>query len=366
QRLRQGLVPVYRSMALIQMTPRYVLELCMLGAATTIAAVAFSTEPLTSATATLGLFVVGGFRLLAPLNSVIFGNAQAKAAAPSLAQIISDVRLIDSADGPAFDVSIASPGSDAPRMEEADTRPIEPRIRFDDVSFSYQIGEPVLRNVSFEVAPCESVGLVGSSGAGKSTLVDVLLGLLEPDGGTVSIGGTDLRLVRRRWNRMIGYVPQSIALFDDSVRANVAFGDPPDDAQVWKALRLAQLEEFVLELPAGLDTVVGEAATRLSGGQRQRLGVARALYRGPDVLIFDEATSALDNETEFRLTEVLERLRSVTTTITIAHRLSTVRGCDRVLYLDKGTLVAQGTFAELVAEIPGFARMVKLSSVTPT
>lgn len=380
-RLRVGLVPAYRTMALVQMTPRYVLELCMLGAATTIAAVAFATEPVTTATATLGLFIVGGFRLLAPLNSIIFGNAQAKAAIPSLQQIFHDLETMRSAEGPDFLQELTVKPADAAPVAAVDGGPpasvivaaepedhsdeLKPSIRLDRVCFSYQPGVPVLRDITFRIEPGESVGIVGGTGAGKSTLLDLLLGLLQPDSGRVLIGGRPLTSVRREWNRLIGYVPQSIALFDDTVRANVAFGDAGhvDDERVWEALRKAQLEDDVRRLAEGLDTPVGESATRLSGGQRQRLAVARALYRRPSVLMFDEATSSLDNETEFRLTEVLDNLQG-STTITIAHRLSTVRRCDRVLYLEHGQLVSEGTFSELTAQIPGFARMVELSSLS--
>jgi ATP-binding cassette subfamily C protein len=170
--------------------------------------------------------------------------------------------------------------------------------------------------------------------------------------------------VRRQWQQMVGYVPQSIVLFDDTVRANVALGvprDEVDDEQVTHVLALAQLDHVVRSLRGGLDEVIGEGGVRLSGGQRQRLGVARALYHDPQVLIFDEATSALDNETEFKLTEVLEELRGRVTTLTIAHRLSTVRRCDRLCYLEQGRIVAQGSLEQLYREIPGFARMVELA-----
>jgi ABC-type multidrug transport system fused ATPase/permease subunit len=412
--LRQGLVPAYRAMALVTMTPRYVLELAMVGAAASVAGVAYSTEPVTTATASVGLFVVGGFRILAPLNKIIFGNAQAKSALPSLDQVISDLDTLQSSeiqgvqtelpsdftatrDLPALPTGaaahtnghsnghagsstnghvnghVSADGSTgiAPAVFSplADTSGLlVPRIALEHVYFSYSPEAPVLYDLTFAIEPGESIGLVGGSGAGKSTLVDILLGLLEPDSGDILIGDRRLEEIRRDWNRMIGYVPQSIALFDDTVRANVAFGlrDNIDDREIWRSLQLAQLADVVAALPAGLDTLVGEAGTRLSGGQRQRLGVARALYRRPEVLMFDEATSALDNETEFKLTEVLESIRGSVTTITIAHRLSTVRRCDRVLYLEQGRLVASGTFDELTDSIPGFARLVELSALAAT
>ncbi len=359
--LRRGLISAYRTMALVNTTPRYVLELSMVGAASTIAAVAYSTQSVSSATATLGLFLVGGFRMMAPLNKVIFANAQSRASMPSLDEIIKDLADAEAAPSAsqatvAQDVRPAGPPAIA----------LRPQVTLEGVSFEYLPGTPVLKDLSFSIAPGESIGLVGGSGAGKSTLVDVLLGLLEPTAGTVVVDGRPLADIRRQWQQMIGYVPQSIAMFDDTVEANITFGVPPqsvDPVDVWRALELSQLDEVVRGLPQGLQTVVGEAGTRLSGGQRQRLGVARALFLRPQVLMFDEATSALDNETEFKLTEVLETLRGSITMITIAHRLSTVRRCDRVLYLDHGCLIADGSFSDLANQIPGFARMVELSSL---
>jgi ABC-type multidrug transport system fused ATPase/permease subunit len=239
-------------------------------------------------------------------------------------------------------------------------------VQLPDVTFSSTPATPVLTGLDLEILPGESEGLVGGSGAGKSTLVDILLGVLEPDSGEVLVDGWPLRSVLARWQAMIGYVPQSIALFDDTVAANVALGETREDIdseRLWHALEVAQLDAVVGALPGGVDNVIGESGVQLSGGQRQRLGIARALYHEPQVLVFDEATSALDNETEFKLTEVLETLRGRVTTITIAHRLSTVRRCDRLLYLEAGVLVAQGTFEHLRDEIPGFARLVQLAAV---
>jgi ABC-type multidrug transport system fused ATPase/permease subunit len=389
--LREGLIPSYRSMALVSSTPRYILELAMVGAAATIAAIAYSTESTTSATAALGLFLVGGFRIVSPLNKIIFGNAQAKAAMPGVEQVWGDLAVtasgpeapapsrpadaagrLDPIAGPPTVIEPPAAGPDVARGGASrvggDQHRVGglPRVRLEEVRFSYDPGVPVLDGISFEISPGESVGLVGGTGAGKSTLLDLLLGVLEPDAGRILIDGCPLGDVKRHWQDLIGYVPQTSVIFDDTIRANVAFGQPRDlvsDDQVWDALRQAQFEQEVRTLEQGLDTMVGEAGTRLSGGQRQRLGVARALYGRPHVLLLDEATSALDNETEHRLSQVLEALRGQMTMVTIAHRLSTVRRCDRVLYLEAGRLVAQGSFSELNASIPGFARLVELSSL---
>jgi ATP-binding cassette, subfamily B, bacterial PglK len=356
RRIREQLMPSYRTITLAGLTPRYVLELAMLGAAGVIAFVAFSTESVNAATATIGVFLAGGFRMLAPLNKIIFGISQARAAVPSIDQLAADLRLTESTE-------LANA---LHATQQIEVESLRPRLLLRDVTFSYVPDVPVLRGVGFTVEQGEAIGLVGGSGAGKSTLVDILLGLLDPDSGEVLIDGWPIQSVRRHWQRGIGYVPQSIVLFDATVRANVAFGVPEHavvDEQLWRALELAQLADVIHDLPEGLDDVIGESGVQLSGGQRQRLGVARALYHDPRILMFDEATSALDNETEFKLTEVLESFRGQLTTITIAHRLSTVRRCDRLLYLEHGELRADGTFEELDAAIPGFSRMVALANL---
>jgi ABC-type multidrug transport system fused ATPase/permease subunit len=354
--IRRGLIRPYRTMALLGITPRYVLDLAMVGSAALIAFGAFQTEPVTTATATIGLFLAGGFRMLAPLNKIIFGTSIARGAIPSIDQTREDLDALERQ--PAAPTQVGSVNLEAGQLQ--------PRIALRDVTFSYVPGVPVLNEITLAIESGEAVGLVGGSGAGKSTLVDILLGLSEPDSGDVLVDGWPIALVRRQWQQIIGYVPQSIVLFDDTVRANVAFGVPDDeiaDDQVWEALALAQLADVVRSLTEGLDHMIGEGGVQLSGGQRQRLGVARAVYHDPKVLMFDEATSALDNETEFKLTELLDGLRGRLTTITIAHRLSTVRRCDRLFYLEQGRVIAQGTFAELNAAIPGFARMVELATV---
>jgi ATP-binding cassette, subfamily B, bacterial PglK len=354
--MRRVLIGPYRAVTLSSMTPRYVLELAMMGAAAVIAFVAFSTEPVSAATATVGVFLAGGFRMLAPLNKVIFAISQARASMPSLDQLAEDLQMAK-AEEVAENLQLT---------EEVHPSELRTRLSLRDVTFSYVPGTPVLDHVTFDIEQGEAIGLVGGSGAGKSTLVDLLLGLLEADSGEVLVDGWPIHTVRRQWQSMIGYVPQQIVLFDATVRANVAFGVPEadvDDERVWDVLALAQLTDVVLQLPSQLDGVIGEGGVQLSGGQRQRLGVARALYHEPRILMFDEATSALDNETESKLTEVLESFRGKLTTVTIAHRLSTVRRCDRLLYLEQGKLVANGTFSELEETIPGFSRMVELATL---
>jgi ABC-type multidrug transport system fused ATPase/permease subunit len=215
-----------------------------------------------------------------------------------------------------------------------------------DIDFSYPAAaRPALVGVSLTIRKGETVGLIGPSGSGKSTLVDVLLGMLVPAKGQVTVDGGDIFEDLRRWQDQIGYVPQSIYLTDDTLRRNVAFGiadEEIDDAAVDRALAAAQLQEFVASLPAGKETVVGERGVRLSGGQRQRIGIARALYHDPTVLVLDEATSALDTATEREVMQAVNALHGTKTIIIIAHRLTTVENCDRLYRLEEGRIAAEG------------------------
>lgn len=194
----------------------------------------------------------------------------------------------------------------------------------------------------------------------------VIIGLgAERRGAGALVDGQDIQENLSSWQRKIGYIPQSIYLTDDSVRGNVAFGMDPDeidDEAVWTALEAAQLRDLVESLPGGLDTRVGERGVRLSGGQRQRIGIARALYHRPEVLVMDEATSALDNQTERQFVEALESLQGRHTLVVIAHRLSTVRGCDTLFMLDEGRLVAEGSYDDLVATSAAFRHMAGMEA----
>ncbi len=210
-------------------------------------------------------------------------------------------------------------------------------IRFESVNFGYAPDQPPLfHRFSLEIPRLASVALVGTTGCGKSTLVDLMLGLLKPDAGKITVDGRDIEENLVSWRSLTGYVPQFIYLADGTIRENVAFGIPPeeiDDERVWECLKTAQLDGFAASLPGGLSAEIGERGTRLSGGQRQRIGIARALYRKPEVLILDEATSALDNETERAFVEALNALKGKMTLVMIAHRLSTVEKCDRIIRL---------------------------------
>ena len=224
----------------------------------------------------------------------------------------------------------------------------------DDLCFNKQISinhvfwqyenqkSPVLRDVQLTIQKGESIAFIGASGAGKTTLSDIILGLLQPTRGTVEMDGIDVYTIPMQWAHIVGYVPQSIFLMDDTVRNNIAFGlpnDTIDDKEIWEALEKAQLRDFIEKLPYGLDTIVGERGVKFSGGQRQRIAIARALYNKPEILLLDEATAALDNETEMAVMESIDTLQGQITMIIVAHRLTTIRNCDRIYEIKDGVAV---------------------------
>ena len=215
-------------------------------------------------------------------------------------------------------------------------------IHLENVTYTYpETDHPVLKNVNLHIPKGCSVGIVGITGAGKTTLMDVILGLLSPEEGRVCYGSEDIRKNPTQWHRKIGYIPQNIYMTDDSIRKNVALGVPDeeiDEAAVWRALENAQLADFVRSLKDGLDTVIGELGMRISGGQRQRIGIARALYRDPEILFFDEATSALDNETEQAVMDAIHTLGSSKTMLIVAHRLTTISACDKIFRVENGSV----------------------------
>jgi len=201
---------------------------------------------------------------------------------------------------------------------------------------------------------------VGASGAGKTTLIDVLLGLIPPSAGKVSVDGNDIQSDLSAWQRNLGYIPQSIYIADEPLRNNIAFGVPDNEINnhdVMKAVKSARLSELLNDLPDGLDTIVGENGARLSGGQKQRVGIARALYHQPQVLVMDEATSALDNITEKEVIAAIDNLRGEQTVIMIAHRLTTVKNCDILFLMQDGKIIDSGSYRELAENNKEFRKM---------
>jgi len=242
---------------------------------------------------------------------------------------------------------------------------LENKIDLKDVTFVYPDSKlPAVKNISLSIEKNSAVAFVGESGAGKTTIVDVILGLLEPQKGTIEVDGQNVYECTEQWQKNIGYIPQEIYLLDDTIRRNICFGIPDDqiDKESLKtAIETAQLSELIGQLEKGDRTRVGERGIRLSGGQRQRIGIARALYHNPQVLVMDEATSALDNITEKYVIDAIERLKGEKTIIMIAHRLTTVENCDTIHLMKDARIIASGTFSELQHTSAEFRKMSLMS-----
>ena len=323
---------VSRLNATIKHIPRLWLELLLIsGLGGLVFSMVMLDRSTTEIAATLGLFAVAAFRIAPSINRIT-GSIQSLRYGLPIVNTLNEEFKYES------------------NIEESEEQiqefKFKSEIEFKDLSFTYtDNSEPALKNISLKIKQGQMIGVIGESGAGKSTLVDIILGLLMPNAGKVLVDGKDIKSNLRGWQRDIGYVPQSIFLTDESLRKNIAFGlsnEEIDDQAVDKAIKSAELSDFVNGLEEGIDTMVGERGVRISGGQRQRIGIARALYHNPDVLVLDEATSALDNETETKVMNSVLELHGDKTIIIIAHRLTTIEGCDKLIRLDKGKITEQG------------------------
>jgi ABC-type multidrug transport system fused ATPase/permease subunit len=336
--------------------PKYVLEVIFITGVGLLSLTVVARSTSKDVLGLLALFVAAGFRLLPSLVKMMSSYSQTRTGRVGFNLVVADI--------------LAFPEIRPDQDVEFNPRslPLEHTLGVNGVSFAYGEGMPfVLSDVSFSVAAGESIGVVGASGAGKSTLVDLLLGLHLPDTGSITADGVDITTNMPGWQSKIGLVPQDVYILDDSLMANIAFGIPDEevDQEILKhVIEQAQLTQFVESLPEGIHSKVGERGLRISGGQRQRIGVARSLYSQPSLLILDEATSALDNETELKISETIQALHGSLTMIVVAHRLSTIRNCDRILFLVKGDVRAIGTFDELVQTDPDFANLARLATVS--
>jgi len=325
---------------LLQDVPRATFEIvAVMGVAVLIVASTVSGQRLEDATLVVALFGVVAFRMFPTVNRIIqavqqltFGNVALK--------------------GAVDDLSMPQPISSQRRECASDRFQM---LAVSELRYMYPGTQKLVADIDqFCFRRRESVGIVGESGSGKSTLVDLLIGVLTPLSGSITVNGKNIADDPRYWQDRIGYVPQHVYLMDTTIRRNVAFGLPEkevNDVEVKKALRLANLWEFVQTLPKGLDTEVGERGVRLSGGQRQRLGIARALYGNPEVIVLDEATSALDSETEREIVESLREITNDRTLVVVAHRTSTLAYCSRLIRLENGRIVQDGTYEDVIGSL---------------
>lgn len=342
------------NLSFLSAMPRFVVEAALIGGFLLVGGAAYLADGPEHAFSALALFGVAGFRMVPAVTGFQSVIATTAANIPNAEAVIKDI--------------YAAEGYIA-RSETVGHEPLthEPeRLVLRDVEFSYAgSSTPAVHGIDLDLPMGSSLALVGSSGAGKSTLVDILLGLLVPDSGTIRIDDQPLEDVLGAWRRRVGYVPQDVSLFDASVAQNVAltWTDDVDRDKVRECLARAQLLDVIEEREGGLDARIGDRGMALSGGQRQRLGIARALYSDPLVLVLDEATSALDTQTEAGVARAIAELQGEVTLIAVAHRLSTIRGLDQVCFMADGGIAARGTFEELVRTVPDFAAQAALAGL---
>lgn len=364
QQLRWDAAKVAADGQLMGLIPKWLFESALVVGGFALAAVLFTTKDAAAAVGTLALFLAAASRVMPSLlrlqGATLALRGVAGAAAPTFA-------LAEELDHP-LDYETSPIDAEAIRNTlMSGYRDMIPSVVLHDVTFTYPgAPEPAVDRLSLDVRPGQSIAFVGKSGAGKTTLADIILGVLPPDSGSIEISGMNPGSAISRWPGGISYVPQNVSLANGTVRQNVALGLPEeavDDGLVWEALERAHLSDYLRDQREGLDTYVGEGGVKLSGGQRQRLGIARALYSRPRILVLDEATSALDAETEVAITATIRELESHVTTIIIAHRLSTVRHVNTLVYLEHGHLIAQGTFDEVRRQSPALDRQASLLGI---
>ncbi len=362
QQLRWQAARVQADIQIMAQIPKYVFEITLIVGGGLLAFSQFLTRDVVAAVAVIAVFLTASTRIL-----------------PSLSRLQGAVLAIKSSSGvaaPTLELAAEFPeAGDAavldPRLRERVTIGVRegytgfvPVIELIDVTLRYPGADaPAVADTSLRVRPGESLALVGPTGAGKSTIADVILGVLAPDQGTATLSGVNPSVAAQEWPGAIAYVPQDVTVLEGTIRGNIALGLPPEmveDDLAWEALERAHLADMVREEREGLDTIVGENGVRLSGGQRQRLGLARALYTRPRLIVLDEATSALDAETEQAISTALDELGGDVTLVIVAHRLATIRHCTSVAYIERGVLRAQGTFEQVRESQPNFDRQAEL------
>lgn len=341
------------NMSFLNIVPKYAFEASLIGGFVLIGGAAYLIGGGAAAIVAVSLFAASGFRMIPAMNAVQGAITSAASNEIYARDVIRELRYAQSAEE---------------HIEATDTRVLPTQITelaLRGVSFRYPGStHDVLDGISLDIPFGSSLAIVGPSGAGKSTLIDILLGLSVPTGGEIAIDGSPLTDVLRQWRSRVGYVPQRVALFDSTIAQNVAlsWSDDFDRDRVQRSLERAHLGELV-KRGDGLDARIGERGSAISGGQQQRMGIARALYAEPLIMVMDEATSSLDTETENRVTESMKSLQGEVTFITVAHRLATIRDYDQVCYLDGGKILGSGTFDEVVDQVPAFKFQAELAGL---
>jgi ABC-type multidrug transport system fused ATPase/permease subunit len=353
-KIRYALANTSAEIAFMPYVSKYVIETSVILGALLLGAAQMFLQDSTQAVATLAVFLAAGTRIAPAVLRIQQGSLQIKG---SIGASLPTFQLIEKLD----DSNLTAAANDSVNTEHTG---FVPEVILKNTSFTYPTKTtPIVADISLTIPPGASVAIVGPSGAGKTTLVDVLLGILEPDLGLITISGLKPAETFSKWPGAVSYVPQNVTIVSGSIRDNIGLGFPREcatDDLVEKALKTSHLIDFVSKLPDGVDTQVGEGGSRLSGGQRQRLGIARAMFTQPKLLVLDEATSALDGETESHVATAIQSLRGTTTVLVIAHRLSTIRSADIVIYLSEGKVLAKGNFEEVRSAVPDFDRQANL------
>ena len=341
---RFKLAGVITELAFIPSISKYVVELTVLIAAVLIGGLSFLLQDSNQAITTLAVFMASGIRIAPAVLRIQQNSLMIKS---NLGSGASSLELLKCDQKSSPEIKI-----------EASKEPFIARVQFIDACYTYPGADTTaISNLNLNIEPNTVTAITGPSGGGKSTLVDLLLGVLELESGVVEISGFKPRVTTQLWPGKIGFVPQDIYTINGTIRENIVMGFEPGsqkDSDVWNSLEKANLADFVKSLPDGLDSQVGEDGTMLSGGQRQRLGIARSLYTNPELLILDEATSALDSVNEFEVTKALNDLAQSITLIVVAHRLATVREATKLIYIENGKKLSEGTFEQVRNEIPNF------------
>jgi ABC-type multidrug transport system fused ATPase/permease subunit len=333
---------------------KYVIESTVVIAALVISATQFLMTDAIQAIGTLSVFLAAGTRIAPAILRLQQGAIQIQSGIGNASYTLEMIDDLNSS--PSASLDLAHFTSDHGNFSAG--------VSIKKLSLKYHgQNTPALSDINLEIKPGTTNAIVGPSGAGKTSLIDVILGVTTADEGEAFVSGLDPRATIQKWPGAIAYVPQDISISNRTIAENISLGFDSKSVGVdliWKTLEIAQLADFVHSLPEGLNTQVGERGAKLSGGQRQRLGIARALITNPKLLVFDEATSALDGQAELDVSDAIQNLRGTATVVMIAHRLSTVRNADQVVYMDNGKIIAQGTFEEVRAKVHDFDRQAKL------